>query len=58
MSAEAVHCKRRRIRCLCGLLLFRHVQVHGYGFTLEDERLVEIARSSIGVCREFLLRLP
>jgi hypothetical protein len=26
------------------LLLFRHVQVHGYGFMLEDERLIEIGR--------------
>jgi len=40
------------------LLLFRHVQVHGYGFTLEDERLVEIARAVADVCRGFLSRLP
>lgn len=40
------------------LLLFRHVQVHGYGFTLEDERLVEIAHTVVGVCRGFLSRLP
>lgn len=36
------------------LLLFRHVQVHGYGFMLRDERLVDIARSVTGVCRSFL----
>jgi len=40
------------------LLLFRHVQIHGYGYTLDDQRLVEIAHSVIDVCREFLLRLP
>jgi hypothetical protein len=40
------------------LLLFRHVQVHGYGFMLEDARLVEIARSAADVCRGFLSRLP
>lgn len=39
------------------LLLFRHIQVHGYGFTLEDARLVEIARSATDVCREFLSRI-
>jgi hypothetical protein len=42
---------------LAELLLFRHVQVHGYGFMLRDERLVEIARSVITVCHDFLLRL-
>jgi hypothetical protein len=39
------------------LLLFRHVQVHGYGFMLEDERLAEIARSVTGICRDFLSRV-
>ncbi len=39
------------------LLLFRHVQIHGYGFTLEDERLAEIARAVADVCRHFLSRL-
>jgi hypothetical protein len=38
------------------LLLFRHVQVHGYGFMLRDERLVEIAHSVI-VGHDFLSRL-
>jgi len=40
------------------LLLFRHVQVHGYGFELEDERLVEIAHAAVDVCRRFLSRMP
>jgi hypothetical protein len=39
------------------LLLFRHVQVHGYGFMLEDARLVEIARSVDDICRGFLSRI-
>lgn len=39
------------------LLLFRHVQVHGYGFMLEDERLVEIAHAVAGVCQRFLSRI-
>jgi hypothetical protein len=40
------------------LLLFRHVEVHGYGFALEDARLVEIARVTLDICRSFLSRLP
>jgi len=36
------------------LLLFRHVQVHGYGVMLEEERLIEIARETKGCCRAFL----
>lgn len=39
------------------LLLFRHVQVHGYGFMLEDARLIEIAEAVIDVCRAFLTRI-
>ena len=40
------------------LLLFRHLEVHGYGFTLDDERLVEIAQAVTDICRRFLARLP
>jgi len=40
------------------LLLFRHVQVHGYGFLLEDPHLLEIARSVTAICHAFLSRLP
>jgi uncharacterized protein YutE (UPF0331/DUF86 family) len=36
------------------LLLFRHVQVHGYGFMLEEERLLEIAQITRAACRGFL----
>ena len=36
------------------LLLFRHVQVHGYGVMLEEKRLIEIAGETIVCCRSFL----
>ena len=36
------------------LLLLRHVQVHGYGFMLDEERLLDIARATTGRCRAFL----
>ena len=43
---------------LRNLLLFRHMQVHGYGFTLEERRLREIARPVPGICKDFLATLP
>jgi hypothetical protein len=39
------------------LLLFRHVQIHGYGFMLEEERLLEIARTAHEASRALLDRL-
>lgn len=39
------------------LLLFRHVQVHGYGFMLEDPRPVEIACDTAGLCHGFWAHL-
>ena len=36
------------------LLLFRHLQIHGYGYTLEEERLRELAGPVPGFCRDFL----
>lgn len=45
---------QHQFEVLSELLLFRHVQVHGYGFMLEDERLATIGRSVMAVCRDFL----
>lgn len=36
------------------LLLFRHLQIHGYGYMLEKQRLLQIARPVPTVCRDFL----
>lgn len=36
------------------LLLFRHLQIHGYGYMLEEERLRELAEPVVGLCRDFL----
>lgn len=36
------------------LLLFRHLQVHGYGHRLDEKRLRELASPVSKVCREFL----
>lgn len=36
------------------LLLFRHLQIHGYGFMLDEHRLKELAALIPTVCRDFL----
>jgi hypothetical protein len=36
------------------LLLFRHLQIHGYGYMLEEERLRDLAEPIPGLCRAFL----
>ena len=40
------------------LLLFRHMQIHGYGFMLDATRLRELAKPVPGVCKDFLATLP
>jgi len=36
------------------LLLFRHLQIHGYGYMLEESRLRELAGPIPSLCRDFL----
>jgi uncharacterized protein YutE (UPF0331/DUF86 family) len=36
------------------LLLFRHIQVHGYGFMLDEKRLRQLAEPLPALCRGFL----
>lgn len=36
------------------LLVFRHMQIHGYGYMLEEKRLRELAGPIPKVCRDFL----
>ena len=40
--------------CFRELLLFRHMQIHGYGYMLEEERLLAIAKPVPVVCIDFL----
>lgn len=40
------------------LLLFRHLQIHGYGYMLEESRLCELAGPVPGLCQDFLQRIP
>lgn len=36
------------------LLVFRHMQIHGYGYMLDEQRLRELAGPVPKVCRDFL----
>ena len=36
------------------LLVFRHMQIHGYGFMLDEQRLRELAGPVPRVCKDFL----
>jgi hypothetical protein len=40
------------------LLVFRHMQIHGYGFMLNEKRLRELAQPAVAFCREFLKNQP
>ncbi|MBN2182183.1 MAG: hypothetical protein JW715_09735 [Sedimentisphaerales bacterium] len=36
------------------LLVFRHMQIHGYGYMLDEKRLRELAEFVPAVCRDFI----
>ncbi len=46
-----------QFKCFRDLLLFRHMEIHGYGYMLDKQRLLELARPVPAVCREFLEHL-
>jgi hypothetical protein len=37
-----------------GLLVFRHMEIHGYGFMLDEKRLRQLAQPVLSLCRSFL----
>jgi uncharacterized protein YutE (UPF0331/DUF86 family) len=39
------------------LLLFRHMEIHGYGFMLDEKRLRQLAKPLPDLCRTFLKKL-
>ena len=39
------------------LLLFRHMEIHGYGFMLDEKRLRELAEPAVRFCRELLKKI-
>ncbi len=36
------------------LLVFRHMEIHGYGFMLDEKQLRDLAEPAVEFCREFL----
>jgi hypothetical protein len=45
---------QNQFEALRKLLVFRHMQIHGYGYMLDEERLRELAEPIPKVCRDFL----
>jgi len=43
-----------QLNCFRDLLLFRHMEIHGYGYMLDKQRLLELAAPVPAVCRDFL----
>lgn len=39
------------------LLLFRHMEIHGYGFMLDEKRLRQLAEPVPAFCRRFLQKI-
>jgi hypothetical protein len=37
-----------------GLLVFRHMEIHGYGFMLDEKRIIQLARPVPALCDSFL----
>jgi hypothetical protein len=40
-----------------GLLVFRHMEIHGYGFMLDEQRLRQLAGPVPTLCRNFLKQM-
>ncbi|MEE9365816.1 MAG: hypothetical protein V3W44_03925 [Dehalococcoidales bacterium] len=39
------------------LLVFRHMEIHGYGFMLDEKQLRDLARPAVQFCRDFLKKI-
>jgi len=47
----------QQFEALRKLLVFRHMQIHGYGYMLDEQRLRELATPVPAVCRDFLTNI-
>jgi uncharacterized protein YutE (UPF0331/DUF86 family) len=45
---------QNQFEALRKLLVFRHMQIHGYGYILDEQRLRELAMPVPAVSRDFL----
>jgi len=57
-SREQSLVSQEQFEAFRNLLLFRHLQIHGYGYMLEEERLRDLAEPIPGLCRAFLKGIP
>ena len=48
---------QKQFEALRKLLVFRHMQIHGYGYMLDEKRLRELAEPVPRVCRDFLANI-
>ena len=53
-SREQSLVSQEQFEAFRNLLLFRHLQIHGYGYMLEEERLRELAEPVVKLCQDFL----
>ena len=45
---------QNQLEALRKLLVFRHMQIHGYGYMLDEQRLRELAEPIPKICRDLL----
>ena len=45
---------QNQFEALRKLLVFRHMQIHGYGYMLDEQRLRELAGPVPKICRDFI----
>lgn len=57
-SREQSLVSQEQFEAFRNLLLFRHLQIHGYGYMLEEERLRDLAEPIPSLCRAFLKGIP
>ena len=53
-SREQSLVSQEQFEAFRNLLLFRHLQIHGYGYMLEEERLRDLAEPVVKLCQDFL----
>ena len=53
-ASEKALISEKQFEAFRNLLLFRHLQIHGYGYMLDENRLRELATPIPELCRDFL----
>ncbi|MEA3225808.1 MAG: hypothetical protein U9Q07_07635 [Planctomycetota bacterium] len=53
-ASEKALISEEQFEAFKNLLLFRHLQIHGYGYMLDENRLRELAKPVPELCINFL----